>query len=97
MCTNWIISICYLFHSKKTFSLLPLKKKFIQNNPVWEIGFYAQIYLGGLALLTGWRQFVTNWREQKLNLHKQIGKLYIFSALVSSLTGVGIGIFAIGG
>lgn len=82
---------------QQIFNLLPLKKEVIQNSPVWEIGFNTHIYLGGLALLTGWSQFVTKWQVRKLNIHRQIGKLYVFCALASSLTGVGIGIFATGG
>ena len=63
----------------------------------WNIGFYVHILLGGLALLIGWVQFSSKLRSRNIVLHKQIGKVYIISVLLSAITGFGIGFFAKGG
>jgi uncharacterized membrane protein len=86
----------YLFLDRK-FGLLASKTNELLADPIWNIGFYTHIFLGGLALLIGWTQFSSKFRNKNLALHRVTGKIYVVSALVSSATGIYIGIFATGG
>lgn len=79
------------------FGLLRSKPPALLTNTLWRIGFYAHIVPGGLALLAGWPQFSRRLREQKVQLHRQLGKVYIIAALISSLAGFCIGFTATGG
>lgn len=63
----------------------------------WTIGFYTHIFSGGIALLVGWLQFHTKLRVKKPVVHRNIGKIYLFTALFSALSGIYIGFFANGG
>ncbi len=86
----------YFFIDRK-FGLLSQKSELILENTFWNVAFYTHIILGGIALLIGWIQFHQKFRERNLNRHKQIGRVYVFSVLLSSLAGIYIGFFATGG
>jgi uncharacterized membrane protein len=86
----------YFFLNKK-FSLLSTKNTVLLNNIIWNIGFYIHIIFGGLALLIGWTQFSLKIRSNKLNLHKQIGKVYVISSLLSASASLYIAFYATGG
>lgn len=88
--------LLYFFLESK-FGLLSSKSDELLNNLFWKIGFYSHIVLGGLALLIGWIQFSPGFRDGNLKLHKNIGKAYVISALISSLAGLYIGFYATGG
>ena len=49
------------------FGILQSKNVAVLNNVFWNIGFYNHILFGGIALLTGWTQFNSNWRNKKLD------------------------------
>jgi len=63
----------------------------------WNSAFYLHITLGGIALFVGWPQFNKKLRTTRLNLHRILGKIYVFAALPSGLAGFFIAWFAIGG
>jgi uncharacterized membrane protein len=86
----------YFFIDRK-FGLLQSKSDAILSNFFWNAGFYSHIVFGGIALLIGWIQFNEKMRRKKLQLHRTIGKVYVFSALVSSAAAVYISLFATGG
>lgn len=79
------------------FGLLRSKPLALLSNTLWRIGFYAHIVPGGIALLVGWPQFSRRLRERKVALHRQLGKIYVIAALISSLAGCCIGFTATGG
>lgn len=81
----------------RKFGLLNSKTNELLVNSYWNIAFYTHIILGGLALLLGWTQFNSNIRNRYLILHKRIGKIYIVTVILSSISGIYIGIFATGG
>jgi uncharacterized membrane protein len=85
------------FVEDRKFGLLSSKTDFLLGNVFWNIGFYTHIVFGGVALLVGWIQFSSSLRNKHLQLHRFIGKIYVVAALLSSLAGIGIGIFATGG
>ena len=85
------------FLADRKFGLLSSKTDYLLGNIFWNIGFYTHIILGGVALLIGWIQFSSFIRNKYLHLHRLTGKVYVVAVLLSSLAGIGIGIFATGG
>jgi len=81
----------------RRFGLLSTKTQALLSDQIWNIGFYGHIILGGIALLIGWTQFSASLRKKRMNLHRTIGKIYIFSVLISGVCGVYIAQFATGG
>jgi Predicted membrane protein (DUF2306) len=86
----------YLFIDRR-FGLLSTKSNDLLTNTFWNIGFYTHIIFGGLALIIGWTQFNSTFRNRNLLLHRRIGTLYIIAVILSSLAGIYIGFFATGG
>ena len=79
------------------FGILKSKSDLLLNDGLWNIGFYAHISLGGLALLIGWTQFSDNLRKNNINLHRNLGKVYLISVLFSAFSGLYIAYYATGG
>lgn len=77
--------------------LLSAKPKALLENPIWQLGFYLHILLGGVALLTGWPQFIEQWRKKYLNVHRLLGRIYIISVFISGGAGLYIALYATGG
>jgi uncharacterized membrane protein len=73
------------------------KSDLLLNDGLWNIGFYTHISLGGLALLIGWTQFNENLRKKNVNLHRNLGKVYLISVMFSGFSGLYIAYFATGG
>ena len=88
--------LMYLFISSE-FGLLASKTAELLSNTVWRIGFYGHIAFGGLALLTGWSQFSKRLRAKRLGMHRNLGKIYTVSVLISGTCAIYIGFFATGG
>ena len=81
----------------REFGLLASKSDELLSNVFWNIGFYGHILLGGLALLIGWVQFSKKLRNANLKRHRNVGKVYVISAFVSSVCAIYIGFYATGG
>ena len=81
----------------RKFGLLSSKSEALLASPIWNLGFYTHIILGGLALLIGWVQFSAKFRRKYLAWHRRIGKVYVIAVLLSAVAGIGIGFFATGG
>lgn len=79
-------SVYFLTDTK--FGLLETKTIEVLSSTLWNASFYIHISFGGLALLIGWTQFSTKLRKKYVDLHWQIGKLYIASVFLSSLAGI---------
>ncbi|MCW3462014.1 DUF2306 domain-containing protein [Chitinophaga nivalis] len=79
------------------FKLLNGKSAALLASIAWNTAFYTHIVLGGLALLIGWSQFHRQLRQQHTGLHRTIGKTYVLAALLSSLAGIYLGFYAMGG
>ena len=86
----------YFFIDRK-FGLLGFKPELLLTKTFWNIGFYAHIFSGGLALLIGWTQFGSKFRNRHLALHRRIGKIYVIAVLISSVAAIGISFFSTGG
>lgn len=88
--------LIYVF-ATDDFGLLLSKSKELLASNLWNIAFYGHISFGGVALLSGWSQFSKKLRAKRLNLHRNLGKIYVVSVLISGLCGVYLGFFATGG
>ncbi|MBP2618661.1 DUF2306 domain-containing protein [Chryseobacterium jejuense] len=80
---------------KNTF--LGSKSLEILQSQIWKFAFFAHIIFGGISLFIGWRQFGSKFRNKHLHLHRIIGKSYVVSVLISSVSGIYMGIYANGG
>ncbi|MHC0439475.1 DUF2306 domain-containing protein [Flavobacterium sp. 3-210] len=80
----------------RKFGLLQTKTSEVLSSIGWNIAFYTHITLGGIALLIGWTQFSSRIRFRNIRLHRNIGKIYVLSVIMSSLAGIYIGVFATG-
>ncbi len=87
----------YFVVPDRKFGLLASKSSELLADNLWNIMFYIHIILGGIALCIGWLQFNKKIRNKNLKLHKNIGKIYVFSVLFSAVSGLYIGYFATGG
>ena len=85
------------FAMDRKFGLLQSKSTVLLANIWWNLFFYTHIIFGGLCLLIGWSQFSARFRASNLALHRLVGKIYLFAALLSGVSGIYIGFFATGG
>jgi uncharacterized membrane protein len=83
----------YLLMAGKV-GILNSKPDWLLTNVIWNVAFYIHIVLGGLSLLIGWIQFSSKLRAKNLSMHRQIGKVYVVSVLLSSISGFYIALFA---
>lgn len=85
------------FVFQREFGLLSTKSPDLLSDLIWNIGFYGHIIFGGIALLVGWLQFNKPFRTKNINAHRTIGKIYVFSAIISGLCAIYIATHATGG
>lgn len=88
--------LIYFFLEHK-YTFLGSKSPAILRSQIWNFAFFAHIIFGGIALLIGWRQFGAQFRTRYLMLHRFIGKVYVTAVLISSISGIYIGMYANGG
>ncbi len=81
----------------RNFGLLGMKSEALLSNIFYNVGFYVHIIFASISLLIGWIQFSSKIRNRNLMLHRNVGKVYIISALLSSSGGIYIGFFSTGG
>lgn len=77
--------------------LLRSKPEWLLAQNLWNTAFYGHISFGGLALLTGWPQFVDAWRQKNIKLHRALGRLYVIFVFCSGLCAVYLSFYATGG
>lgn len=68
------------------------------GNSIWMSAFYLHLLFGGIATLVGIPLFFSKLISFTSKVHKQLGKLYIFSILfIGGPTGLYLSFFAEGG
>ena len=77
--------------------LLSQKSVAVLQSGIWSTTFHTHIILGGIALLTGWSQFMSRFRAKNLALHRLLGKIYLLAVMLSGLAGFYMAIYAEGG
>lgn len=81
----------------RKFGLLGTKSDALLSDLIWNSMFYTHIILGGIALLIGWLQFNKKLRLKHIKLHKNIGKVYVLSCILSAIAAFYIALYASGG
>jgi len=89
--------LIYGFVDMHNKGLLQSKSAELLHNPLWKSFFFFHISFGGLALLTGWYQFIQKRRQRYLNLHRWLGRFYGIAVLISGTAGLYIAFYATGG
>lgn len=77
--------------------LLGSKPMELLQSTIYLPAFYTHIFLGGLALITGFSQFYPKLRKKRLGLHRTLGKIYVLAVMLSGFAALGIAYFATGG
>jgi uncharacterized membrane protein len=90
------IPITYLIYGVSE-GFLELKPPELLKNNLWWTILYTHIISGGIAILIGWLQFSKKLLQNRRSLHRIIGKIYFFSAIICSISGFYVGIYATGG
>ncbi len=88
--------LMYVLSSEK-INLLRSKPDLLLESSLWNTGFYAHIVFGGIALMIGWLQFYAPLRKKRPKLHRNLGKIYIITVLISGIASLYIAFFATGG
>jgi len=91
--------LLYIYYAFQGVDIALRQSKSVEllGSTLWNVGFYGHIVFGGIALMTGWTQFSKKLRRKRLDLHRNLGKIYVFAALVSGVCGVYIAFYATGG
>lgn len=79
------------------FGFINHKDVNVLSNTFWKVGLHIHIVFGAIALLLGWMQFISVFRNNKLTFHRNIGKIYFISALISATASIFISFYATGG
>tara|TARA_R110002073_G_scaffold72537_1_gene177783 strand:+ start:825184 stop:825804 length:621 start_codon:yes stop_codon:yes gene_type:complete len=85
------------FLADEAIGIQKSKTDLLLSDVFWNIGFYAHIALGGLALFIGWIQFNKKIRRKRPQFHRRIGMIYVVAVLISATASIYIGFFATGG
>lgn len=79
------------------YGFLASKPQELLQSPIWYGAFYQHIFLGSIAMLSGWTQFNKRIRNKNLSLHRTLGKIYLIAVILSGLAGLYLALFANGG
>lgn len=74
-----------------------LKRKDVAASLWYIITFRAHVLFGLIAILVGPVQFVKHFRSKHIRLHRRLGYAYFLSVMLSSLAGLIIAQYAMGG
>ena len=73
-------------------------KQQVVDNPYWMTFFYIHIFSITLCLLAGLTQFSNRFLAENRNLHKIIGKIYVYNILIINVPACFVlGLFSNGG
>lgn len=74
--------------------LLSSKSRELIEQFAWNLAFYSHIATGGIALLTGWSQFITSLKRRYVKLHRRLGTIYVAACLSSGVAAFYLAIYA---
>ncbi|MGG7469485.1 DUF2306 domain-containing protein [Chryseobacterium arthrosphaerae] len=82
---------------EKNIGFLAFKQQVV-NNPYWMAFFYVHIFSITLCLLAGLTQFSNQFLTENKNLHRIIGKVYVYNILMINVPACFVlGLFSNGG
>lgn len=70
---------------------------FKMNSPLWNTALYIHIITAAFPLVIGPFLFIKKLRNRYLNLHRNFGKVYVLTILISSIVGIYLSFYAHGG
>ncbi|MCL7745569.1 DUF2306 domain-containing protein [Halalkalibacter alkaliphilus] len=70
---------------------------FKMTNQLWNIALYIHIITAAFPLVIGPFLFIKKLRNRNLNLHRNLGKIYVLTILISSIAGIYLSFYAHGG
>ena len=76
-------------------ALLSTKSLELLEQLAWNIAFYTHIVAGGIALLTGWSQFLTGRRSRYFKHHRVLGTIYVAACLLSGVVAFSLAFAAV--
>ena len=79
VCALSLAGFTFIYFSFQPNVFFLLKKQDVVFNVFWRTAFYLHITGGMLALSTGPFQFIRNFRNKHLHLHRTLGKIYLMS------------------
>lgn len=83
---------------KTDVAFLQIKQTEVSGIPLYIIFFYIHVYSAIFVLLAGFTQFNSYLLKKRPTIHRNIGRLYVFTILFfSAPSGLFIGVFANGG
>lgn len=91
----YIIVQYFIFGPSKEVGFVSTKDN-VHYHP-WITFLYFHIIFGTIALAAGPFQFSGKLRQKKKNLHRNIGKIYVFSILISFMFGLYLAFYGTGG
>lgn len=74
-----------------------LKNKPVSNELWYHIALRVHIVFGMIAMFTGPLQFIKTFRKRSVKWHKRLGYIYVSSVFTSSLFGLIVAQYAMGG
>lgn len=74
-----------------------LKRKDVAASLWYIVTFRVHVFFGLMAILVGPVQFVKSFRSKQIRLHRRLGCAYFLSVILSSLAGLIIALYAMGG
>ena len=74
-----------------------LKGKEAASQLWYQVVFRVHVMFGLIAILTGPFQFIHRFRERSVFAHRRLGYVYVGSVLLSSMAGLAIARFTMGG
>ena len=82
------------FSFRTDMPVISQKGELGSNQWPWRIGFYGHIMGGILALVIGPFQFLKNFRNRNLRIHRRLGRIYVFAILAGSVCAFYAALFA---
>ncbi|MDT8860247.1 DUF2306 domain-containing protein [Alkalihalobacillus sp. MEB130] len=70
---------------------------FQMNNQLWNIALYIHIITAAFPLVIGPFLFIKKLRSRNLHIHRNLGKVYVVTILISSTGGIYLSFYAHGG
>ncbi|MGK2861809.1 MAG: DUF2306 domain-containing protein, partial [Chitinophagaceae bacterium] len=85
------------YFSDIEFGIVSFKDGALLANMFWRFAFHTHIIFAAISLLIGWLQFVPKFRIKYPAIHRNLGKTYVISSLLSAVAGMYMGVFATSG
>lgn len=77
--------------------LLQTKPKALLGDAYYLVSFGIHVLFGGIAMMTGWAQFIDGWRRSSPTAHRWLGRVYAFSIFLSAPAGFVVAAHSTGG